>query len=111
MENYTLSYPAICYVGEDSVGMLFPDLPGLTPTYNDNNLANAVIQAQVQLAQHISDLLDGNDLLPEPTPLYRVRFEDPKEEGVIVTLVLVDVYLPLTTKVEVDLQEKEPALC
>lgn len=111
MENYTLSYPAICYVGEDSIGMVFPDLPGLTPAYDHNNLTKAILHAQVQLAQHISLLLDGNDFLPEPTPRARVRFEESQVEGVVVTLVLVDVSLPLPIKVELDLQEKQPALC
>ncbi|MCW3490036.1 type II toxin-antitoxin system HicB family antitoxin [Dethiobacter alkaliphilus] len=89
-EEFRLIYPAVCYVKEDSIRVEFPDLPGLVSVCNENSLTKAVLQAQAELMLHVANLLDGNDLIPEPTPINRVRYQQPKD-GEIVTMVNLEI--------------------
>lgn len=89
--EFRLVYPAVCYVKENSIEVQFPDLPGLVSHCDDNNLTKAVLQAQAELTLYVCNMLDGNDLIPEPTQINRVRYDKPTEDGVIVTLINLDV--------------------
>ena len=97
MQNeFRLVFPAVCYVRESSIEVKFPDLPGLVTHCSENNLTKAVLQAQADLTLYVCNMLDGNDIIPEPSKVHHLKYEQPDEDGVIVTLVSLDV-TPLTS--------------
>ncbi|MBP2070624.1 type II toxin-antitoxin system HicB family antitoxin [Thermoanaerobacterium butyriciformans] len=70
----TYIYPAIFDYASDGISVSFPDLPGCF-TCGDNE-EEAVRNAKEAMALHISGMEDDGDVIPEPTPISKIKVED-----------------------------------
>ncbi|WKV08468.1 type II toxin-antitoxin system HicB family antitoxin [Thermoanaerobacterium sp. CMT5567-10] len=70
----TYIYPAIFDYASDGISVSFPDLPGCF-TCGDND-EEAIKNAKEAMALHIAGMEDDGDVIPEPTPISKVKLED-----------------------------------
>lgn len=80
-------YPAFfCYYNDDSVGVVFPDLPGCVSQGGGEE--DALRMAREALALHLWSMEDDGDEIPVPT---LVRDLEPEDDQAIA---LIDVWMP-----------------
>lgn len=79
-------YPAIFDYAEDGISIEFPDLPGCLPCAHTTE--EAVKNAREAMALHLYGMEQDNDLIPEPTPVTKIR------AGENQAVVLVEVWMP-----------------
>jgi len=70
----TYIYPAIFDYVSDGISVSFPDLPGCF-TCGDNE-EEAIKNAKEAMALHIAGMEDDGDIIPEPTPISKIKVED-----------------------------------
>lgn len=63
-----------------SYGVMFPDFPGCVSS--GKTLDEALKNAREGLLFHMEGMLDGNEMLPEPTSLEEILSEEKYEEGI-----------------------------
>lgn len=87
------AYPAVIEKGDDAYYVFFPDVPGATAA--DESVNGALYWAGEILNDHLQDMLDAGDVLPEPTDISRLQLDVSVKP---VSVALVAVRVPTTTR-------------
>ena len=102
-------YIALLHKGSDSVGVSFPDFPGVVTAGKDLDDARAM--AVEALAFHIEGLVEDGEAIPEPSSLEAVMADRDNRDGVAILVpvrtdvskaVRVNVTLPQDVLTEID---------
>ncbi|MCL1941699.1 MAG: type II toxin-antitoxin system HicB family antitoxin [Synergistaceae bacterium] len=92
-DKYT--YPALFAYenGVDGIGVVFPDLPGCVSRGENEN--DALRMGKEALSLHLWGMEQDGDEIPEPTPIHDLNYEEYKESGVHLAVVLIEVWMAL----------------
>jgi predicted RNase H-like HicB family nuclease len=66
-------YPAIFDYADDGISISFPDLSGCLSCADTDE--EAVINAKEALALHLYSMEEDGDIIPEPTPISKIKIE------------------------------------
>ena len=81
------SFIAVFECEQDGVSIRFPDLPGCLPCAD--NIDEAIENAREALGLHLWGMEQDGELIPEPTPITKIRCADNCVPAVI------DVFMPV----------------
>lgn len=79
-------YPAIFDYADDGISIEFPDLPGCLPCAQDTE--EALKNAKEALSLHLYGMERDKDMIPEPTPVNRLKAN--KNQAVV----LIETWMP-----------------
>jgi predicted RNase H-like HicB family nuclease len=88
-------YPALFAYedGREGIGVVFPDLPGCV-SQGDND-EDALRMAKEALSLHLWGMEQDGDIIPEPTLIEDLNYEEYKEPQIHLAVVLVEVRMAL----------------
>ena len=72
MQDYYL-FPAVFHYADDGISISFPDLPGCLSCADKNNLFQALYMAQDALECWIYSAERDNELVPEPSDIFKIK--------------------------------------